>query len=333
MSRLLRSTRQRFVALIMTMLVLTIGVTFFVLQVINVLSIGSNADMAEVRKAAEKHSALNQYIDEQAGFEAHFVTLASAIKDAEEDRVTIALLATSITVLIFGSIAAYLIAQRLMKPVEEAYLSQERFLQDAAHELRNPLAALSAALQEAERKGTGPELLQTFKRQTKRLVSINEDLLFIERQQYQNSSLINISDLLEEILEDMQSVILKKRMVLDLQIEPNVYRTLVPSDYVRLMKNIIDNAIKYSPVGSSVRIVQAQTKHGVKIIVQDKGIGIPKKELEHIGERFYRAKNVGKVEGTGLGFAIVKKILNSYGGTLDIESTLGKGTTITISLP
>jgi signal transduction histidine kinase len=203
-------------------------------------------------------------------------------------------------------------------------------VQDAAHELRNPLAALTAALQQT--KQTGP-LITIFKRQTKRLIHINEDLLFLERRTKQEPIKVNVSELLQDVIEELQPLAHKKSIQIEQKIQENVHKTIAPNDYVRLVKNIIDNALKYSPKNSNIHISQEKIKNTVTIIVEDHGIGIPATDKNSIGDRFFRASNTGEIDGTGLGLAIVKKILNSYGGSIQIESKQNSGTIVTITLP
>jgi two-component system sensor histidine kinase VicK len=105
------------------------------------------------------------------------------------------------------------------------------------------------------------------------------------------------------------------------------------NDYVRLMKNLLSNAIKYSNEDSSVIIKQYTEKNNIIVTVKDNGIGIPKKDLDKIGQRFFRASNTGEISGTGLGLAIVVKILNTYGGSINIDSKSNKGTEVTVNLP
>ncbi len=107
----------------------------------------------------------------------------------------------------------------------------------------------------------------------------------------------------------------------------------------QVLINLIDNAIKYSGAGSRVRVV-ARTLDGeqppaVEIAVCDDGIGIPEKDIPRLTERFYRVDRARSRElgGTGLGLAIVKHIVQAHSGSLGIESTLGRGTTVRVTLP
>jgi two-component system sensor histidine kinase CiaH len=331
--QLMRRTRRRFIAAIILAIAAVVALSWGVLQIYNTQEIAAPSHSEEVHNSIKNDAAVIEYLEEQHEFEAHFITLASNIKELEAERITRALALTSVVAILFGSVLAYFVARRLTKPVVEAYEAQERFIQDAAHELRNPLAAMTIALQQAEKVGRKDALTTTFKRQTKRLININEDLLFLERQQRQEPMQLNLSDLLEDVLEELQPHAMHKKVKISLQSEPNIEKKMARGDFVRLSKNIIDNAIKYSKPKTEVTIALSKDRGSILLKVTDQGIGIPESELNYIGDRFFRAKNTGKINGTGLGLAIVRKILNIYGGDILIDSVEGSGTTVAISLP
>jgi two-component system phosphate regulon sensor histidine kinase PhoR len=114
---------------------------------------------------------------------------------------------------------------------------------------------------------------------------------------------------------------------------------------VQILVNLIDNAVKYTAEGGTVKVSAAvlpsesaavsELQHVVEIAVEDTGIGIPEKDLPRITERFYRVDKARSREmgGTGLGLAIVKHLVQAHGGSLVIESELGKGTRVRITLP
>ena len=111
----------------------------------------------------------------------------------------------------------------------------------------------------------------------------------------------------------------------------------------QVLHNLIDNALKYTPAGGEVEVsvsVDADRSGGRKLAalrVRDTGCGIAAEDLPHIGERFYRAdksrQRLQPISGTGLGLSICKAIVHSYGGTLAVDSALGQGTTVVVSLP
>lgn len=177
------------------------------------------------------------------------------------------------------------------------------------------------------------EFIDTIKRQTKRLIRINEDLLYLERRSVGRViSNVNISELLEDVLEVLQPSISKNDIRLKLEIEKDLTYKIDPKDFVKISRNILENAIKFTERGKSVKVCMTSSRGAIELLVVDEGIGIPKEDLAHIGERFFRAKNSSKIDGTGLGIAIVQKVLNAYGGTLEIKSQLKKGTEIKIIL-
>ncbi len=329
----INKAKRKFLVTILVFVGVFVGVTWAALQYVNITQIGKPADSKEVHSAATSQE-VSDYLADQQAYEAHFVTIASSIKEQERDRLTKALGLAAVVWLFVGASAAFLVSRLLLKPVEEAYASQERFVQDAAHELRNPLAAMNAALQQADKSTKNDRLMITFRRQTSRLIAITEDLLFLERTpKDQVLSKLNLQELLLDVVEELQPISARRNIKIDVQKNDEVHKMITSGDYVRLVKNAIDNAIKYSKSDSRVVVSQTIESKHICIRVQDKGIGIPAGDLERIGDRFYRAKNVGEVNGTGLGIAIMKKILHTYGGSFSIESEEKKGTTITLKLP
>jgi len=290
----------------------------------------------EIQAIANENPALCKYLEDEKDFEAHFLSLATEIKQNEASRTNQALMITAVIAIGIGVVISYFTAQRLVKPVRYAYESQERFMQDAAHELRNPLAAMTAALQQVQqskKKTDSSALITTFERQTKRLIAINEDLIYLERSPHSDIDNINISELLEDVIEELQPMATAKNITLTVNSKKDTTKKMATDDYLRLTKNIIENAVKYSPKNSEIFISQKKVKDNIVLIVKDNGIGIPSDELGKINDRFFRASNTSTEPGTGLGLAIVQKIINVYGGSLDIQSKVKKGSTFTVSLP
>ena len=100
-----------------------------------------------------------------------------------------------------------------------------------------------------------------------------------------------------------------------------------------IFSNLLSNAVKYSPLGGLV-LFRVRTEQDMVVLeVEDEGIGIPEDELPHLFESFHRASNVGTIQGTGLGLAIVRNAVDIHGGTIDVRSSAGSGTTFTVRLP
>jgi signal transduction histidine kinase len=101
----------------------------------------------------------------------------------------------------------------------------------------------------------------------------------------------------------------------------------------QILTNLLSNAIKYSPDGGTVHLTLACQAGRVTFQVRDDGIGIPDEDQARLFETFHRARNIGNIPGTGLGLAIVKKSVDLHGGTIEVASQVGQGTTFTVTLP
>jgi signal transduction histidine kinase len=143
----------------------------------------------------------------------------------------------------------------------------------------------------------------------------------------------DLRGLLQEIIEEFSGSTqhverIRARMpqtALEIAYDPRFMR--------QVLQNLFSNALKYSPQNQPVDVQVTQDHQQVTIEVRDYGIGIPAESLADLFKPFYRASNVGKIPGTGLGMVIVKEAVEMHGGTLNIESVLQQGTVITICLP
>jgi len=323
---------RKFIAVIILVSIVSVAALSLAIYQANSSQIDNSISSGELHSVVEGNEAVVSYLEEEKDFEAHFITIANLVKDDQRSSITRAIVYTTIPIVLAAGVLGYMAARYLLRPVRESYESQERFMQDAAHELRNPLAAMSLSIENAQSSTTDSQLLSTMKRQTNRLIRINEDMLYLERRTPGATIKdVNISELTEDILEDLRPSITHKKLRIKAHIEPNIMKKIDTKDYIKLAGNIIENAIKYSKKNTTIT-VGLRTGKSVELIVKDQGIGIPKQDIPHIGQRFYRSKNTGNIHGTGLGIAIVHKVLNVYGGTLTVDSTINKGTTITVSM-
>lgn len=322
---------RRFVLIIISLSVLSVAMLAFALYETNSLRFGNDVSSEELQNVIKDDEAVVEYLQQEKNYEAHFVTIANLVKQDQQQAIGKALIMITIPVIIIVAALSYFVAKYLLRPVRESYESQERFIQDAAHELRNPLAAMSLAIENAKKTKNDKELVKTMSRQTKRLIRINEDLLYLERRTPGTKiDEVDITELLEDVLEDLQASITNKKLKLEAKVDKGIKLKIDPKDFIKLSRNLIENAIKYSDSGKKLNVKLQQGKE-IVFVVKDQGIGIPEKDLKHIGQRFYRSKNATSIDGSGLGIAIVKKVLNVYGGKLEITSKLSKGTTVKVS--
>jgi len=220
---------------------------------------------------------------------------------------------------------------------------KSEFLAHAAHELRTPMASihgftellLSREFDEAERR----DFLETIFRQSHVMVSIINELLDLARIEARGGKDFTLGALdLEVLLQQLIEGFKTPKGRAPLQRVASGRSLWVHADRSKLtqaISNVISNAYKYSPRGGDVHIDLPQDaaagRIGIRVV--DHGMGMSSAQLARVCERFYRADASGNIPGTGLGMSIVKEIVELHGGQLDIASTLGNGTTVTIWLP
>ena len=234
---------------------------------------------------------------------------------------------------------------KLSWPLLEAYRQQEPFSADAAHELRAPLANLLAVVEAHKTQLSndpmaGERTLAVVYRQGQRLSSLITDLLLLARLEsseegapQQRCSLLQIShDLVEETSEaaaaaDVQLFLLAGEDDL------NVFG--VESELYRLVSNLLQNAIQYTPRGGEVVMsIRRKGNHG-QLQVQDSGIGINPADQQRIFDRFFRT-DPGRSRsrgGTGLGLSIVAAIVRRHHGQISVNSKIGSGSVFTVNMP
>lgn len=229
----------------------------------------------------------------------------------------------------------------LLERINESYRLQARFVSDASHELRTPIAAIQGYVNLLDRWGKhDPEALQesidALKEEAANMKELVEKLLFLARGDNQTMQIqLEYFD-----LQDLARTLYRETELIDGGHEFSLATEPAPVGAdAGLVKQacriLIDNAIKYTPVGGSIRLLVSSTGDEVRFTVQDSGVGIPPKDIPHIFDRFYRADNsrARSTGGTGLGLSIAKWIAERHGGYLEVLSRENFGTRIALVLP
>jgi signal transduction histidine kinase len=202
-----------------------------------------------------------------------------------------------------------------------------------AHEIRNPLFGISAIGQIFERELKDPEqqeLCRALLAETKRLNQLVEELLIYGRPMKLNREDTDLRVLWEEVL-DLHREELRQRCIKvsgDYAVRHPI-AFFDPYQIRQVFMNLLRNAMEATPDGGSISITMLIADNFLMFQVTDTGSGIPKENLEHVFDLFYTTKP----KGTGLGLAICRKIMRDHGGEIVIESTVGAGTTVAITLP
>ncbi|SEC29835.1 cell wall metabolism sensor histidine kinase WalK [Paenibacillus sp. GP183] len=236
----------------------------------------------------------------------------------------------------------------LQDVTEQEKLEQARreFVANVSHELRTPLTTIKSYLEALDDGAIeDPQLAGRFlgvtRSETERMIRLVTDLLHLSRLD-SNQAMITkestrIADMLEEVADRFSFQLQQRGIRIVIRIEPGLSRIMLDRDKIdQVLDNLVSNAIKYTADEGSIQIVaRPLNRDFLEISVQDTGVGIPKKDLDRIFERFYRvdkarSRNMG---GTGLGLSIAREIIKAHGGTITLDSEYGQGTRVSFTLP
>ena len=265
------------------------------------------------------------------------------IKEAK-DRLLLVLLLINSGILVISGGLAYFLAGRTLRPIREMLDEQNRFISDASHELRTPLTSLKTAMEVAlrDRKLT---LLQARKiiteniSEVNKIQSLSDQLLKLAQYEKPNGNIrrekINLKDIIEKAVNIMSPIANEKKISVNadlMNMEVNGERESLTDLFVILL----DNAVKYSPKESRIDIDCQLTEKNIIAHVSDQGIGISKKDLPHIFDRFYRAdvsRTKTQAKGYGLGLSIAKKIADMHKGAIKVKRKVNEGTVFLVQFP
>lgn len=223
--------------------------------------------------------------------------------------------------------------------VRTAFDAQQHFVGDAAHELRTPLAALKLQVQSLERANDNPEArriaIGRLGAGIERATRLVEQLLVLARQEasatpHQNVDLAGVA---KRAVADLAGLAQARSIDLGLQRADSADIQGQPDALMILARNLVDNAIKYTPNGGTVDVSVVADTRAVRLTVEDSGPGIPPEERERVFDRFYRVPG-SDAAGSGLGLAIIKSIAQQHGATLALgESARLGGLEVTVTFP
>jgi len=219
---------------------------------------------------------------------------------------------------------------------------RKEFVANVSHELRTPLTTIKSYTETLLNDGVDDEMRNRFlyiiDKEVDRMTRLVKDLLLLSRMDSNgklNLTEANLNEFVEEVLYKIKIEAQKKNQKLVFCAGEEKRNVNIDKDKMeQVILNIVSNSIKYTNPGGYVRVFTKYLDDSAHIVVTDNGIGIPKKDLPRIFERFYRVDKGRSRElgGTGLGLAIAKEIVTAHGGEINIESEIGVGTTVTVKL-
>ncbi len=232
--------------------------------------------------------------------------------------------------------------QNALAEEQEQRLLKARMVAMFSHDFRNPLATIMSSnnlLRDYADRMTADRKIACFNRvetSVRQLVQMLDDMLIVSQIETGNLNLqpetLDVSEFFQQIVEEFRAAHGENYTIaFD---NPVHMSSLADMRLLRqISSNLISNAIKYSPRGSTVRITLDKQEENYLLTIQDQGIGISEDDQKRLFEAFQRGNNVGEISGTGLGLAIVKRALELYGGSIRTESVLNQGTSMFVILP
>ncbi|SEJ51766.1 Signal transduction histidine kinase [Arthrobacter sp. yr096] len=229
-----------------------------------------------------------------------------------------------------GSVLAFTDVTALVTALE----AKDKFVATVSHELRTPLTSMLGYLQLLDDE-PNPAYLRVIERNAQRLLTLINDLLLVASEDLEiRRKPANLSQLMDRASRAAEQEASAKGIVIHEQIDAGVEAEVDAGQFTRAVEQLLSNAIKFSPRGSEVTVALRRQNGGFICSISDQGLGMTPEEQEQAFTKFFRSDQAMKtaIPGAGLGLSISKAIVEAHGGQIDLESSPGKGTTVTLNM-
>lgn len=254
-----------------------------------------------------------------------------------------------ISLSVLGSIMIFLIlllsiyfSKRAVAPVEAAYDAQKKFLEDASHELKTPIAAVIANTEAVlsnsnETVGSQEQWLKHIKDESARMSQLVNGLLYLSRSEYEEDTLeiseLDYSKLVSDLVLSVEALVFERGFNLNTDVDEGI---LLKSDGGRIkqiIRILLDNALKYTNEKGTIEMKLKNNEDSVEFVLSNTGEGIPEEDISKVFDRFYRVNKARTGDGSyGIGLSIASVLVNELGGKLKVESIENEITTFTFKL-
>ncbi len=280
-----------------------------------------------------QHNLTDASEDDFAGIESHHHFVQNTLASVQNEIILIDLI-----ILVAAAGVSYVLAGYTLKPIQRSVEAQKAFSENASHELRTPLAVMKNDAEVLLRnpnptKDLVHTTLHSNIEEIDRMTKMAEDLLMLARSENRTipaMEKIEITEVARSVAGKMYPLAEKKGVNIKISSGTPLYIEGNKAGLERVFINLLQNAVEHTSKNGSIVIEILQEKSQSVIKISDSGSGIAEKDLPHIFKRFYKGDGAS---GSGLGLSIVKELIDQHGGSVSIESTKGKGTSIAIRLP
>lgn len=228
----------------------------------------------------------------------------------------------------------------MLNRLQESFHRERQFTSDASHELRTPVAVISACAEDltgSVKDSESRQSLEAIQKESARMNKIISQLLLLtcgyEGRYHVERETLEFHEVVGSVMDELSEMAADSQIQLFNQVPEDSVIYADQSLMTQLLINLIGNSIKYGVQGGKVIVRASNSEETCTFTVLDNGIGIKADELEHIFERFYRADKARDRSGSGLGLSIVKWIVELHNGEISVSSEYGKGTQVTVSIP
>ncbi len=237
----------------------------------------------------------------------------------------------SIGALIMIAVLLTLLSKRIIRPLTDSYEKQKRFITDAGHELRTPLAVIEADTEVLEMEHGNSEWTEDIRTQVARLGTLTDELIYLSKIEEGEKAIkteFPVSEVCEEVLASFESLAMTAGKEIIRNVESGVYYKGDEKAVRQLISIMTDNAIKHSDKGSAVAVSLSRKGKGIEIRTENLASDMSKEDIRHIFDRFYRGDSSRSTKGYGIGTSVAKAVAEAHGGDISAKFVEGR---ITIS--
>ncbi len=225
----------------------------------------------------------------------------------------------TLVVILFG-VFGFILITNLVKPLKESYEIQNRFVSDASHELKTPLAIIKSCLQLIAKDDEDKENLLVYcQDETERLIRLTSNLLQLSETQTIKHDLINVSQTIEILISGLEVGLFEKKINLSSEISENINAKMASDDINQLVHILVDNAVKYNDDRRKVKLSLTSQNKNMFLQVRNSSDLVDDEHIEHIFDRFYRVDSARTEKGFGLGLALAKHLVTKYNGEISAK--------------